>query len=216
MRVYLSRPLLRIVEGVDHNLNMRVHLGKPIDAEAEAHLQEIPRKLSEQFNLFAKEDETIDFASRPIVYMPDEFTFFMDVESLGRLAREVLIRLIPLDAVTWESRALSILELWVGGRDDLISKDERPTLEKAMREVWSLPIQRKVFVLDKDSIRSHARWIGTLDAIREAGGILDESPSHEMDYYVTDRSEPAETALKSGARKVLDTLMLSVLLMNKD
>ncbi|MDR7494085.1 MAG: hypothetical protein QN190_07930 [Armatimonadota bacterium] len=148
--------------------------------------------------------------------MPDEFTFFLDVESLGRLAREVLIDMLPLYASTWETKDVPIAELWIGGRDELLTKDERAQLKKAMREVWALPVRGKVFVVDEASLRSHAQRLGTPDAIRDAGGIVHKEVSPECDYFVTDRQEAGEAALRAGAKQVVNTLTLSVLVGSKD
>lgn len=212
MRVYLTRSLLRIVHGVDDTLNVRGRLDRPITQDIESRLQHLANEVMSQFNFFTTDSETIDYVSKPIVYMPDEFTFFVDVESIGRLGRELLIDMMPLYASTWESRHASVAELWVGGQGENISTEERGTLGKAMQEIWSMPVQHKVFVLDDVSFRSHARRVGTVDAIRKANGIVHDVPSRECDYYVTGREEAADAAIRAGAKKILDPLMLSVML----
>ena len=141
-----------------------------ITAEIESRLKELPRNVMRIFNFFTTKEETIDYVSDPIVYMPDEFTFFFDLESLGRLAREVLIDMLPMEASIWESRDVPIAELWVGGQEEQLDKDERAILKKATREVWALPVRGKVFVLDEASLGSHAQKLGAPDAINEAGG----------------------------------------------
>lgn len=214
MRVYQTRPLLRIVEGTADTLDVKGRLGQEITAAIESRLKELPRYVVTQFNTFATtDDETIDYASDPIVYMPDEFTFFLDVESLGRLAREVLIEMLPLYASTWESGGIpiAVAELWVGGQDEPLPKDERALLKKAMREVWTLPVRGKVFVVDDASYRSHAQRGGARDGIREAGGVVHEQVSPDCDYYVTDQQEAAEAALRAGAKQVVDMLTLRVM-----
>lgn len=218
MRVYHTRPLPQIVEGTDDTFFVRGRLGQEITAYIESRIQELPRHVVTQFNVFSTPDEMLDYASDPIVYMPDEFTFHIDVEHLGRLAREVLIRMLPLYAATWESgdMPLAIAELWVGGQDELLTKDERARLKKAMREVWALPVRGKVFVLDEASLRSHMHQLGTPDAIREAGGIIHKEVSSECDYFMTDRQEAGEAALRAGARQVVDTLTLTVMVGSRD
>ena len=216
MRVYQTRPLLQIVEGTDDTLFVRGRLGQEITAEIESRLKELPREVVTQFNFDTSADETIDYASTPIVYMPDEFTFSIDVEHVGRLAREVLIQVLPMDASIWETKHVPIAELWVGGRDELLTKDERARLKKAMREVWALPVHGKVFVLDEASLRSHVHQVGTPDAIRAAEGIVHKQVSPDCDYYVTDRQEAAEVALREGAKRIVDTLTLGVMVGSRD
>ncbi len=216
MRVYQTRPLLRIVEGTDDSLDVRGRLGQEITAEIESRLKELPKEVVTQFNFDTSADETIDYASTPIVYMPDEFACHIDVEHLGRLAREVLIRMLPKDAASWQAEHVPIAELWVGGQDELLTKDERTRLKKAMREVWALPVRSKVFVLDEASLRSHAQLLGTPDAIRGAGGIVHKEVPPECDYFVTDRQEAAEAALRAGAKRIVDTLTLGVMVGSRD
>lgn len=216
MRVYQTRPLLRIVEGTDDTLHVRGRLGQEITADIESRLRELPREVVTQFNVFSTPDEMLDYASDPIVYMPDEFTFHIDVEHLGRLAREVLIWLLPKDAASWQAEYVPIAELWIGGHDELLTKDERARLKKAMREVWALPVHGKVFVLDEASLRSPAHQLGTPDAIREAGGIVHKEVSPACDYFVTDRQEAGEAALRAGVKQVVDTLTLTVMVGSRD
>ncbi|MDI6773093.1 MAG: hypothetical protein QME77_11005 [bacterium] len=216
MRVYYTRPLLRIVEGTDDTLFVKGRLGQETTADVETRLKELPKEVVTLFNFSTTEDETIDYASDPIVYMPDEFTFFLDVESLGRLAREVLIQALPMDASIWETKHVPIAELWLGGQDEVLGKDGRALLKQTMREVWALPVRGKVFVLDDASLRSHARRLGAPDAIREAGGVVHKEVSPACDYYATDRQEAAKTALREGAKQVIDTLTLTVMVGSRD
>lgn len=218
MRVYLTRPLPRIVEGTDDYLNVRGRLGQEVTPYIESRLKEFPKLVVTEFNIFATPDESLDYASEPIVYMPDEFAFCIDVEHLGRLAREVLIQMLPLYASNWESEdmPLAIAELWVGGQDELLTKDERARLKQAMREVWALPVRGKVFVVDEASLRDPFSRAGTRDAIREAGGIVQERVSPDCDYYVTDRQGAAEAALREGAKQGVDTLTLTVMIGSRD
>lgn len=217
MRVYYTRPLLRIVEGTDDTLFVRGRLGREITAGIESRLKEFPREVVTQFNTFATtESETLDYASDPIVYMPDEFVFNIDVEHLGPLAREMLIRMLPLYAATGEPPDAPIAELWIGGDGEVLSKDDRALLRKAMREAWSLPVRGKVFVVDEASLRNPFSRAGTRDAIREAGGIVHERVSPGCDYYVTDRPDAREAALREGAKQVVDTLTLAVMIGSQD
>lgn len=211
MRVYLTGSLLRVIESLDNTLDIGGRLTLHGSVDIESRLKDFASTIMGQFNFFANEGETIDYVSRPIAYMPDEFTMSLDVERLGRLARELLIAMVPLYVGTWETREISVSELWLGGKDLLLSNDERAQLRKTMREVWAMPIRGKTFVLDRGSFRSHARWVGTLDAIREAKGIIQEHQSGECDYYVTDHDEAVQGS-RGSAKHVVDTLTLSVML----
>lgn len=67
--------------------------------------------------------------------MPDEFEFFLDVEDLGRLSRELLIEMLPLYVDTWSTLNEPVTELHVGGLGSVLSKDERAALTEAMNQV---------------------------------------------------------------------------------
>jgi hypothetical protein len=216
MRVYYTRPLLRVIEGSEESLHVRGRLEEEITSEIEAQLKELPKEVARQFNFDSTADETIDYASDPIVYMPDEFTFFLDIESLGRLAREMLIWVLPLSVSAWESGCVPIAQLWVGGRDELLRRDEQTSLKTATRAVWTLPVRGKVFVFDHASLRSPLRQTGLRDAIGNAGGIVEPTVSPGCDYYVSDRKEAADAALQQGAKRVLDTLTLVVMVGSRD
>jgi hypothetical protein len=213
MRVHLSKSLLRVLDGTMDTLNVYGHVEGEVTPEVEVGLQKIPQQITTSFNYFAPVQEGIDYVSPPMIYMPDEFALFISVEHLGRLAREVLIDTLPLKALAWE---VHVAQLWIGGQGEVLSKDERGSLKRAMREVWALPVQRKVFVLDDTSLRDLARQLGTRDAIREAGGVVHEQISPACDYYVTDRPEAAELAREQGATQVIDTLTAAVMLGDRD
>lgn len=69
-------------------------------------------------------------------------------------------------------------------------------------------------MLDESSFRDTARWVGTQEGTKEAGGILQDRVSLSCDYFVTDRTEAADVALAAGAKRIIDTLTLAVLLMS--
>lgn len=212
MRVYYTRPLLRIVEGLDDTLAVKCRMGIEITPTLEAWIGEFPRNVAVEFSYNTIPDETIDYASEPLIYMPDEFSFHLDIGNLGRLARELLVSVLPLDASVWQSKHdVRIAELWLGGQSDVLTRDERAQLEQAMRQVRSMPTQRKIFVIDMASLSDHAARLGTPDAIREVGGVVHEEVSSACDYYITNRPEAAEAARKAGVKQVIDTLTLSVM-----
>ena len=170
------------------------------------------------FNYFSTLNEQLDYASAPIVYMPDEFDFYFDVEHLGRLAREFLIAHLPMEAQIWQTGPSMpagrspLTDLWLGGQDELLTKSERTRLQEAMREAWALPIRGKIFVLDDESLNGPAQRTGARSALREAGGILHPEVSPVCDYYVTDRRDIAAAAQRAGAKQVINRLTLLVMI----
>jgi hypothetical protein len=217
MRVYYTRALLGVVAGTEDSLYLSGRLAVEITPEIEQVLQALPKDTQTEFNTFATAaGQTIDYHSEPIVYMPDEFVFHMDIESLDRLAREMLIRMMPLYVRGWQTKYESIAELWIGGPGEVLTKDERAKLKEATRKVWALPVQGKVFVLDEGSIADPLQRAGTPDAIREAGGILHEMASPACDYFVTDRMEVAEAAREAGAKQTISTLVLTLMIGTRD
>ena len=48
------------------------------------------------------------------------------------------------------------------------------------------------------------------------GGIVHKEVSPDCDYFVTDREDPAEAALRAGAKQVVDTLTLTVMIGSRD
>lgn len=217
MRVYYTRSLLGVVAGTEDTLYLSGRLAVEITPEIEQALQELPKDIQTEFNTFATPaGQTIDYYSEPIVYMPDEFAFHMDIESLDRLAREMLIRMMPLYGDGWQTKHEPIAELWIGGHGEVLTKDERAKLKEAMCEVWALPVHGKVFALDESSIADPLQRGAAPDAIREAGGIVHEKVSPACDYYVTDRSEAAESARAAGAKQIIDTLVLKLMVGTRD
>lgn len=217
MRVYYTRSLLRVVEGTEDWLYVHGRLAAEITSEIEQNLKNFPKDIQAQFTFDASERQIVDYSSEPIVYMPDEFAFHLDIEHLDRLARETLIRMIPLDAALWQSRYSSpIAELWIGGRDEVLTKEERDRLKEVTLEVWALPVRGKVFVLDEHSLRTPLQRAAVPEAIREAGGIVHEQVSAACDYYVTDRPEAAEAALQAGAKRVIDTIIQMLMTGTRD
>lgn len=87
-----------------------------------------------------------------------------------------------------QTRDAPIAELWVGGRDEPLTMNERAQLKAA-----------------RDS-RRHSR----------SRGIVHKEVSPECDYFVTDRQEAGEAALRAGAKQVVNTLTLSVMVGSKD
>jgi hypothetical protein len=216
MRVFHSRTLLAVVEGAEDYLHIAGRLAQEISGDVEAGLKELPREITRRFNTSeATPQQTIDYASDPIIYMPDEFKFHLDVESLDRLARELLIWILPLDIAVWEAKCKPVAELWIGGDGEVLTREEREILNKGMKEVWTLPVRGKVFVLGND-INERWRRAGIADSVRRAGGVVQNDVTPLCDYFVTNDSKLAESARKAGAKRVIDTIVQQVLLGTRD
>ncbi len=216
MRVFHARALLQVVEGREDYLNVTGRLAEEISSQIEVELSELPKEITRRFNVFtATPEQTIDYSSAPIIYMPDEFKFHLDVESLDRLARELLIRVLPLDMAVWEARCKPIAELWIGGDGEVLTRDERDLLTRATKEVWVLPVRGKVFVLGED-IKEVWLRAATADSIQHAGGVMQNEVSPSCDYFVTNDPEQAESARKAGAKQVIDTIIQQVLTGTRD
>jgi len=216
MQIHYTRPLLPFVEGQDDTLSVGGRLVSPVTSKIELRLRELHWDIVTFFNFFSSEREMLEYRFDPIAYTADEFSFFLDVGNLGRLARELLIRFVPGEVLLWEKKFVTVTELWVGGHDESLTKHERKQLQRATREVRALPLLQKVFVIDEASLRSHAQRLGTRGAIREAGGLLHDRVSPECDYFVTDQKKAAEAASQAGAKQIIDTITLTVMLDRKD
>jgi hypothetical protein len=66
------------MEGRDDTLVVTGRLVVEITTAIEARIGELPEYVTNQFNYFSTPDETVDWSSRPIIYMPDEFNFALD------------------------------------------------------------------------------------------------------------------------------------------
>jgi hypothetical protein len=210
VRVHYTRPLLAVVEGIADWLTIRVRLATPITPAIEEAWKWVPDEIQKQFNFNARKDETIDYVSKPIVYAPDEVEFQLDIESVGRLGREVLIDFVHLIASRWETRQrMRVVDFWVGGEAEPLSKKERNQLRVAMKEVLALPVEGKVFVLGEDVTGVHKA--GGADLVMRSGAILQKQVTPACDYFVTDSPQLAEAARKAGAKEVLRRHALGIM-----
>jgi hypothetical protein len=217
MRIYHGKSLLRVLDSTEETLYISGVLESEIARETDAALRELPKDIQDSFNKFmTTSDQTIPYVSTTIVQMPDEFTFHLDITGLARLAREALIRMIPLYANTWQARYVPIADLWIGERGELLSKSERRLLRSEIDKVWALPIRGKIFVLDPDGLPDPSALRTLPAAIREAGGVVVADLSPSTDYYVTDRPGAALAARASGARRVLNTLEAQLMVEPRD
>jgi NAD-dependent DNA ligase len=212
MRIHYTKACARVVEGNEDSLSVSGRLSQSVTPEIDQQLKELPREVMRMFNLAnAPEGQTIDYASDPIVYMPDKFSFVVDVESLGRLARESLLQMIPLDAATWETKYVPIADLYVGGEGELLDQRDQDDLKRAIREAQSKPVRGKVFVFS-GSLPAQERRLAE-HATRTAGGLVDAEVTDSCDYYVTDRENEIAAAQRAGARSAIDSLTHKVMLM---
>jgi hypothetical protein len=202
--------LLAVVEGIADWLTIRVRLATPITPAIEEAWKWVPEEIQKQFNFDTRKDETIGYVSKPIVYAPDEVEFQLDIESVGRLGREVLIDFVHLIASRWETRQrIQVGDFWVGGEAEPLSKKEREQLRVAMKEVLELPVEGKVFVLGEDVTGVHN--VGAADIVMRSGAILQKQVTPACDYFVTDSPELAEPARKAGAKQVLSRLAVGIM-----
>jgi hypothetical protein len=202
--------LLAVVQGTGDWLTIRARLATSITPEIEEAWKWLPEEIQKQFNFDISKDEIIDYVSKPIVYAPDEVEFQMDIESVGRLGKEVLIDLVDLIASRWETRQrIAIVDLWIGGEAEPLSKKERDLLKVATKEVMSRPVEGKIFVLGEDVTGVHK--VGAEDFVRRSGAILHKQVTPSCDYFVTDSPELAEAARKAGAKQVLSKLAVGIM-----
>jgi hypothetical protein len=211
MRVVYTDQLLRIVGGLEDTLVLIGRLGDGVRSDTDHELKDLPQIITTTFNAHAAiPRQTIDYSSDVVIHMPDEFEFRIDVENLGRLARETLVRMIPYAAELWGERYQPIAELLMGGRNKALGRDEREELRRATLEVWSMPVKGKVFVLGQD-ISNPSDRIAATAAIRDAGGIVTDQVFPTCDYFVTDRPDLGRAAKAAGAKLVIDTLIERVM-----
>ena len=201
---------MAVVQGTADWLTIRARLATPITPEIEEDWKWLPEEIQKQFNFDTSKDQTIDFVSRSVVYAPDEVEFQMDIESVDRLGREVLIDFVPLTASRWETRQqVAIVDFGVGGEAETLSKKERNLLRIAMKEVSSLPVEGKIFVLGDDVTGVHKA--GAADMVMRSGGILQKEVTSACDYFITDSPDLADAARKAGAKQVLSRLAVGVM-----
>lgn len=207
MRVFYSQSVMRVLEGEEDLLDVVGRLPDEITPETEVHLREFPEAVQSSFNQeYRMAGHILKYVSDLIINMPDEFEFHLDLELLDRLAREMLIAGLPGDAAIWQARYGRIAELWVGGRDGYLRGSDREKLSEAMREIAGWPTEGKVFALGEDLAgidRASARA-----AIRETlKGIVQESVSPSIDYFLTNRGDLGKAAKAAGAKRVIDKLV---------
>ncbi|MDQ7844209.1 MAG: hypothetical protein QN141_10780 [Armatimonadota bacterium] len=210
MRVFLTRPLLGVVQGTDDWLRIRGRMKGAISPEVEQALEGLSQEIAEKFNsLFTREGEGVDYVSEPRIIMPDQFFIELDVEGLGRLAREVLVDMVPRYVDTWQTKAIRVAELWLGGGDELLTREEQEALKRTRRDIWRLPVKGQTFVFGS-TVPEMTRIAGAA-AVREAGGIVLEGLGGECDYFITDQLDEGERAKQMGAKHVIDTLTARVM-----
>lgn len=210
VQVHYTRPLLAVVQGLANWLTIRARLATSITPAIEETWKWLLEEIQKQFNFDTSKDQTIDYVSKPIVYAPDEVEFQLDIESVDRLGREVLTDFVHLTASRWETRQrVAIVDLWVGGEAETLSKKERDLLKVAMKEVSSLPVEGKIFVLGEDV--TGVRKAGAADMLMRSRGILQKQVTPACEYFITDSPELADAARKAGAKQVLSRLAVGVM-----
>lgn len=207
MRVFLSRNLLRVVDGQEDTIKVAGRLGAEITSGIDESLAELPAQVLRAYDLELAPGRSVDYVSKPVVQMPDEFDYFVDVESLDRLERETVIRMVPQGTRVWQAKHVPVRDLWVGGRGEVLDRKQREVLLQVTNELWKLPLDGRRFLFGED-IRGMRRRAFT-GAILQAGGTVVRSPESNLDYFVTDTSDVVNG---SSSARVLSTFVLSILL----
>lgn len=210
MRVHFAKALIQVVTADAPMLSIRARVADEIQPRVETGIKHMPVDIQRQYNSdMALRSQTIDWVSEPIIYMPDEFAFDLDVESLGRLSREYLLELIPLYVRNWQIEYIEVADLWLGGKGEILDRDARSILSAETLKIRKMPVQGKSFVLGRD-IEQTKRWSFEA-AIKEAGGITREE-LNSADYFVTDDPKFALEAERGSVARIIDPLALVVIL----
>lgn len=183
-----------------------------VSSTLEQELGTLTKHILDFFNKYgSNESQPIDYVSDPVTYEPNEIQFDISVEHLGRIAREQLLRLIPVLVSGWEARSAAVVAaLQLGEDSEPLNQDERKRLHEAIDGVHSsFPVEGKRFVIGGDlpdwfrqSLRSR---------LHELGATIEDGIEEGCDYFVSDSDELTVQAMKAGVRNVVDSITVRVM-----